>query len=252
MVPHMFLWHPICLTVPQCLFGTPYAFMAPTHAFLAPHMPFWHPHKPFWHPTCLMAPHLPLWCHICLSAPQLPLASPICLYGATSAFWHPICLLQAPSAFRLPNFWKDPWQNMSGSQKGPWFKIPRVQFVDDIVIMCNNQSALPTASAIFAASFPRVRMCLNLSHHYVWAHKREFSLRSSTWNLFRWCPKKAKYLAGKAHMKVILLLALSSQYYAHNSCLTSSLWALSLLRIGKVTPPPIHLTLYLLSRLEVS
>ncbi len=33
-------------------------------------------------------------------------------------------------------------------------------------------------------------------------HKRDFSLRSLTWNLFWGCPKKAKYLAGKAHTKV--------------------------------------------------
>jgi hypothetical protein len=92
--------------------------------------------------------------------------------------------LQASSAFWLPIFFEKTHEKISGSQKGSWFSIPRVQFVDDIIIMRNNQSALPTASAIFAASFPCVRMCLDPSHHFVWAHKRDFSLRSSMWNLF--------------------------------------------------------------------
>ncbi len=135
--PHAF-WHPICL------FGT-------SHAFLAPHMPFWRPTYAFSAPhICLMAPHMPygapsaLWRPICLMVPHLP-------------FWHPsafLATMRAPSAFWLCNFFEKTHDKMSGSQKGPWFSIPRVQFVDDIIIMCNNQSALPTASANFCSIFP--------------------------------------------------------------------------------------------------
>jgi hypothetical protein len=154
-------------------------FLAPTYAFLMPHMPygssyvFLAPHMPYGAPYAFLAPHLPsgapsaflaplclFGAHLCLLAPHLPFASPICLL--------------AP-----PFFFEKTYDKMSGSRKGPWFSIPMVQFVDDIIIMRNNQSALPTASAIFSASFPRVRMCLDPSHHFVWAHKREFSLRSS-------------------------------------------------------------------------
>ncbi len=81
--------------------------------------------------------------------------------------------------------------------------------MDDIIIMCNDQLALPNVSAIFSTSFPRVRMCLDPSHHFVWAHKREFSLRSSTWNLFQRYPKKTKYLAGQAQQKVVSSCLLS-------------------------------------------
>ena len=170
---------PICLLASHLPFGAHLSFLA-SHLPFSAHLPFLASHLPF-------GTHMPCWHLICLLAPHLPFGTPFAFFGIPFAFQRPICLLQAPSAFWLPKFFlKRPMTKCLAAKRGPDFNShPRVQFVGDIIIMCNNQSALPTASAIFAASFPRVRMCLDPSHHFVWAHRRDFSLRSSTWNLFR-------------------------------------------------------------------
>ncbi len=134
---------------------------------------------------------MPLWHHICLCGtpftfingiylngtlfafwcPHLPYRRPICLYGATSAFWCPICLLQAPSAFWLSKFFEKTHDKICpAAKRGPGFRFPG----------CNLwmiQSSCATTNQLYQlllqASFPRVRMCPNLSHHFVWAHKIE-------------------------------------------------------------------------------
>jgi hypothetical protein len=132
---------------------------------MAPHMSYGAP-SALWHPSAILAPTSAFWCApFAFCKPHLPFGSPI-IFDKTH-------------------------DKMSGSHKGPCFSILSLQFVDDIIIMRNCQSALA------------IRMCLDPSHHFVWAHKGDFSLRSSTWNIFWRCPKKAKYFSGKAHMKVV-------------------------------------------------
>jgi hypothetical protein len=159
-VPHLLF------ASPTCLFGTPFAF--------------WRSHLPFGASICLFGTPFAFW------HPHLPFGAPICLLQAPFAFWplfYLMCIFnydQMSCVTLMPShpifsFFENTHEKMSGSKKGPWCSIPRVQFMDDIIIMCNDQSALPTASAILAASFPRVRMCLKPSHHFVWAHNRDCS-----------------------------------------------------------------------------
>jgi hypothetical protein len=149
------LWCPICLMAPHMPFwrphmpySAPYAFLAPTHALLRL--------KASWRPICLMAPHMPYGAPYAFLVPHRPYGTPSAFLAPLSAFQRPICLLQAPSAFWLPKFFlKRPMTKCLAAKRGPDFNShPRVQFVDDIIIMCNSQSALPTASAIFCSIFP--------------------------------------------------------------------------------------------------
>ncbi len=204
--------HPTCLKAPQCLLGASYASRRP-YASQRPNA--------FRRPTCLTAPQCllgtphALWHPICLfgatfafMAPRLPFGTHICLNGTQFAFWCPHLpfgasnrLLQAPSAFWLPIFFlKRPMTKCPAAKRGPGFKFPG----------CNSwmiQSSCATTNQLYQlllqASIPRVRMCLDPSHHFVWAHKRENSLLDLPRGIcFSDVPRKPNIWLGKHTRKM--------------------------------------------------
>jgi hypothetical protein len=190
---------PICLMAPQslmvphvCLFGAhtclmvPQSLMAPQSLYGAPE-PHGAPHA-LRHPTCLMVPLCLFGTHICLLAPHLPFASPICLLG-------PQFVLKRPMA-KCP-----------AAKRGPGFQFPGCNSWMTLSSCTTTNQLYHLLLQLFAASFPRVRMCLNRSHHFVWAHKRDFSLRFHMESVSVMSQESQIFGWESTHKSCVLLLA---------------------------------------------
>ncbi len=154
-------------------------------------------------PICLLAPTPAFWCpQSSFLQAHLPSWCPICLLVLTPAFW------RSHLPFASFIFLKRPMTKCPASKRGPGVQFPGCNlWMTSLSCATNNpfyQLLLHSCSI-----FPRVGMCLNPSHHFVWAHKRDCS--SSLLDLpcricFGNVPKKLNVWLGK-HTKRLCPLA---------------------------------------------